>query len=52
VERINRFFHEFLDDPLGKAIEAAVYLVMLAVGVAIILYVGKWGVGFVQHAAS
>jgi hypothetical protein len=52
MERINRFFHEFLDDPLGKAIEAAVYLVMLAVGVAIILYVGKWAVGFVQQAAS
>jgi hypothetical protein len=52
VERIQRFFHEFLDDPLGKAIDAAVYLVMLAVGVAILLYVGKWAVGFVQSAAG
>ena len=52
MQRVQQFFREFLDDPLGKAIEAAVYLVMLAVGVAILLYVGKWAVGFVRHAAG
>ena len=52
MERIRHFYHDCLDDPLGKAIEAAVYLVMLAVGVAILLSVGEWAAGFVEHAAG
>ena len=52
MTRIQQWFREFFDDPLGKAIEAAVYLILLAVGLSILIYVGKWAFEMVRNAAS
>jgi hypothetical protein len=43
---------EFLDNPLGKAIEWAVYLVFLGVGVYILIVIVRWLIGFVGGAVG
>jgi hypothetical protein len=52
VDRVRQFVRDFMHDPLGKAIEAAVYLVLLAVAASILIYVGRWAVEFVRQAAA
>lgn len=47
-ERLRAKFREFIDDPLGTAIEWAVYLVMLAVGVAILIWAIRYAIGIVR----
>ncbi len=38
---------EFVTDPIGTAVEWGVYLIMLAVGVAILVWMAKAAVGIV-----
>jgi len=52
MTRIQKWFREFFNDPLDKAIEAAVYLFMLAIALSILIYVGKWAFEMVRNAAS
>ena len=43
---------EFIDNPLGKAIEWAVYLVMLGVGVYTLIVIVRWLIGFIGGAVA
>jgi len=52
MARVQQWVREFTEDPLGKSIEAAVYLFMLAIGLSILVYVGKWAFEMVRNAAS
>jgi hypothetical protein len=41
---------QFIEDPLGTAIQLAVYLILLGVGVYILVLAARWALGFVGSA--
>lgn len=41
---------EFLEDPLGTAIQWFVYLILLGVAVYLLVLAGRWVIGFVGTA--
>lgn len=41
---------EFLEDPLGTAIQWFVYLILLGVAVYLLVLGGRWVIGFVGSA--
>lgn len=50
--KVREKIREFLEDPLGTAIEWAVYLILLGVGVYILIVVVRWLVGFIGGAVG
>ena len=48
--RVREFVGRFLKDPLGTAIEAAIYLIFLGVGLWILIWAGKWIVRMIADA--
>lgn len=47
-QRIKDKLRSFVEDPLGTAVEWAVYVVMLAVGVAILIWAIRFAVDLVR----